>query len=141
MDLANIEKLVARYLEAETTLQEETLLRNYFTSGNVAPHLQEYSSMFQYFKQNQLLEYTKDLSLETRKKKHKWLSIAASIALLIGAFTLLNRYNERQEAEKALADTKYAFEMIAFHINKGKASVGELNKFEQTTQKIFKYRR
>ena len=33
MELANIEKLVEKYLNAATTLQEETTLKNYFTEG------------------------------------------------------------------------------------------------------------
>ncbi len=43
MELANIEKLVEKYLNAETTLQEERTLKNYFIGGNVAIHLQEYA--------------------------------------------------------------------------------------------------
>jgi hypothetical protein len=50
MELANIEKLVEKYLNAETSLKEEQTLKHYFTNGNVAPHLQEYSYLFNYFK-------------------------------------------------------------------------------------------
>jgi len=138
MDLANIEKLLEKYLEAETSLQEEAVLKTYFTSNNVAPHLQEYSSMFRYFNHSKSEEYTKVIRLETKTTKRKWLSIAAAIALLFGGYSLVNKYSEQQQVAQAYADTQDAFKLIAFHINKGKANVRELNAFKQTTNKIFK---
>ncbi len=89
MELANIEKLVEKYLNAETTLQEETTLRNYFTEGNVAPHLQEYAYMFNYFATAKDETYTKTIQLEPKKSKRrnlKWLSVAASVVLLFSVF-------------------------------------------------------
>lgn len=138
MDLARIEQLTAKYLEAETTLQEEELLKTYFTSNNVAPHLQEYTSMFQYFVANKSETYTKDIRLETTSMKRKWFSLVASIALLIGGYFYMNHYKEQQEAKQAYADTLEAFKTISKHINKGKSNVKELNNFNKTTNKIFK---
>ena len=46
MELANIEKLIEKYLNAATSLQEEATLKNYFTQGDIAPHLQEYEALF-----------------------------------------------------------------------------------------------
>jgi len=36
MELVNIEKLLQKYLDAETTIAEENELRTYFLSDNVA---------------------------------------------------------------------------------------------------------
>jgi len=87
-DLDNIEKLLEKYLEATTTLQEEALLKNYFTSDNVAPHLQEYKGMFHYFSISKEERFTKSIRLETKSQKRKWIGLAASVALLIGIFSM-----------------------------------------------------
>ena len=65
MELANIEKLVEKYENAETTLQEEAALKKYFTEGNVAPHLQEYAYMFTYFATVKEDTYTKNHKVRT----------------------------------------------------------------------------
>ncbi len=76
MELASIEKLLEKYLDAENTLQEEKQLQEYFISDNVAPHLQEYSMMFSYFKQSKDETFTQTIQLkpEKTKKSWKWLS-------------------------------------------------------------------
>ena len=136
-DLDNIEKLLGKYQEAKTTLQEEALLKDYFTSDNVAPHLQEYQYMFQYFIQSKEEHYTKNIRLDRTHQKRKWIGMAASIALIVGVIGFTN-YQNKQEAQKAYADTQNALQLIATHMNKGSVAIGQLNKFEQTKQKVFK---
>ena len=36
MELAKIEKLISKYLEAETTLEEENILKNYFSKDDIS---------------------------------------------------------------------------------------------------------
>ena len=87
MELARIEKLVAKYENAETTLKEEDILRDYFLSDNVAPHLAEYQLMFTYFQTSQGETYNKTLEFNKKKKRnYKWLSVAASFALLFSVY-------------------------------------------------------
>ena len=52
MELTKIEKLLVKYENAETTLEEEEVLRTYFTSNKVATHLKEYELIFNYYKRN-----------------------------------------------------------------------------------------
>ena len=82
MELSKIEQLLEKYLNAETTLQEEATLKNYFLSGNVASHLQEYESMFSYFAISKAETSVKPIQLNTKKTNWKWLSAAASVVLL-----------------------------------------------------------
>lgn len=121
MELANIEKLVEKYLNAETSLKEEKILREYFTSNKVAPHLQQMSSLFGYFKENQSETYLKPIKLKPKKAKKKnlkWKLMAASVALLITVFIGKQEYKKHQQ-KKQFAEIKKALEMVSFNLNKG----------------------
>ena len=120
MELANIEKLLDKYLDAETTLQEEQTLQEYFTSNNVAPHLQEYSMMFGYFKQSKDETFTKTIQLkpEKTKKNWKWLSVAASVVLLFSVFMGNEEYKKYQQ-RKQFAQIKEALQLVSVNLNKG----------------------
>ncbi|WNW02279.1 hypothetical protein RRF68_02330 [Tenacibaculum sp. HL-MS23] len=120
MELANIDKLVEKYLNAETTLQEEQILQEYFTSPNVAPHLQEYSMLFGYFKQSKHETFTKTIQLkpEKPKKNWKWLSVAASVVLLFSVFVGNEKYQEHQQRKK-FAQVTEALQLLSVNLNKG----------------------
>lgn len=140
MELANIEKLVKKYLNAETTLQEETTLKNYFTKGNVAPHLQEYESLFNYFTTAKQDTFTKTLSLEpkkSKKKNYKWLSVAASVMLLFSVFIGKQKYDE-YKAKKIYAQVSEGLKLVSKHLRKGETAVATLYTYENTVKKIVK---
>jgi len=136
-ELDNIEKLLEKYLEATTTLQEEAQLKNYFTSDNVAHHLQEYKGMFHYFSNNKEERFTKSIRLETNNQRRKWIGLAASVALLIGVFSI-NTYQQNKQNQQAYADTQHALSIIAKQMNKGNVAIGHLNTFDDTKHKVFK---
>ena len=52
MELTNIENLLEKYENAETSLKEEAVLRTYFSQENVAAHLLEYKPLFVYFNES-----------------------------------------------------------------------------------------
>jgi hypothetical protein len=137
MELASIEKLLEKYLDAETTIAEEKELRNYFLSENVAPHLQEYQSMFGYFSTSKNERFTKTIQLKSQKVNWKWLSVAASVVLLVSVYTGYQN-NQQKKAEKIYQETQMAFGMLATNLNKGNAAISKLQYFENTTNKVFK---
>jgi hypothetical protein len=140
MELANIEKLVEKYLNAETTLQEETTLKNYFTEGSVAPHLQEYAYMFTYFATAKDETYTKTIQLEPKKSKKrnfKWLSVAASVMLLFSVFIGKQEY-ERYQAKKQFDQISKGLRLLSSNLKKGEQAVAGLYTYENAVNKILK---
>jgi len=137
MELANIEKLLEKYLDAETTIAEEKELKTYFSSDNVAPHLQEYQEMFGYFSTSKNERFTKTIQLKSQKMNWKWLSVAASVVLLVSVYTGYQN-NQKREAERIYTETQMAFGMLAANLNKGNEAILKLQHFEDTKNKIFK---
>jgi len=137
MELANIEKLLEKYLNAETTIAEEKKLKAYFSSDFVAPHLVEYQAMFGYFSTSKNERFTKTIQLKSQKRNWKWLSVAASLVLLVSVYTGYQK-NQQKEAEKVYAETKQALDLLSTNLNKGTVAIAQLQHFENTKNKIFK---
>ena len=137
MELANIEKLIEKYLNAETSLKEEAILRNYFLTEDVAPHLQEYQLMFGYFQSNKDETFTKPIRLNTKRTNWKWLSIAASVVLLFSVFIGNEQYKEYKKRQQ-FAQVQTALSMLSANLKKGNKAVASLYTYEDTVNKIFK---
>ena len=86
MGLKKIEELLDAYFEGATTMQQEQELRDYFTSGDVAPHLEPYMAMFNAFLSAQGEKFTGTITLPKKKRNLAWIPVAASIAAVIGLF-------------------------------------------------------
>lgn len=138
MESIKIEQLIEKYLDAETTLQEEAVLQDYFVNSKVAPHLEEYRALFGYFAKSKNERYTKTIQLKTKKTNWKWLSVAASVAILFSVYFGYNNVQERAEAEIAFQQTQEAFQLLSNNMNKGTAAIGYLGEYQTTTNKIFK---
>ena len=96
MELANIESLLDSYFEGETSLDQENILRDYFSSANVAPHLMAYQGLFVGLKNAQKEISKRDVSLpkaSTNSRKW-WLGIAASLLVLLGVVGL--KFSEKK---------------------------------------------
>ncbi len=145
MELDKIEHLLAKYLEAETTLAEEEVLKKYFTQDKVAPHLEQYASMFTYFTDAKKEQFTKPVLLKTKKSNFNWQAIAATAVLLFGIYFGITKYNstnslseqEMIAAKTAEKELKKALVLIGDNFTRGTEKIGYLNEFEETKQKIF----
>jgi hypothetical protein len=150
MEPPKIELILEKYFEGETNIAEENELRTYFSSPNVAQHLQQYKSLFGYYnaEKEQKMERNTPLNLtsQTKNRKLKWLSIAASIVVLIGAgtFTFFNYDNTQQDLgtcdspEEAFVATQKALNMLSENVNVGVNSVQQIQEFENSKNLIFK---
>ena len=135
MELTNIEKLLVKYENAETTLEEENSLRTYFSSNKVAPHLKEYQLIFNYFKSNTDETYTKKIILNTKTKNNNWRMVAATVILLFCAYSGLhkiNQYNEKKQAAENLAQITNVLKIVSTHLKKGNQALKKLHVYEDS---------
>lgn len=137
MDSVRIEALLEKYFEATTTLAEEKELKRYFSEGNVAPHLEDYVPIFSYYSISGK-EHTGPIEImQVRKPLSKvWFSIAASVVVLIGIFSVKN-YREQQQAQFAYQQTRLALGLLARNLDRGTQKVAHISTFDQTTLKIY----
>ncbi|MEC7265433.1 MAG: hypothetical protein VXW38_16955 [Bacteroidota bacterium] len=136
MELGNIENILEKYFEATTTVAEERKLREYFAQDSVAPHLEQYRPMFNYFSIAKEERYTKQVPLKPRVNYYKWLSVAAAVVLTFGIY-FGKQYQERKEAEYAYQETKKAFELLAENFGRGTEKVAYLKEFQEAKEKIY----
>lgn len=137
MELDRIERILEKYFEATTTAAEERELREYFSGGDIPPHLEAYAPMFAYFSQAKNERSTRQVPLKPRRTYIQWISVAAVAVLMLGLY-FGSQYREQREAEYAYEQTRKALGLIAQNLDRGTQKVAHLNEFEETKQKIYK---
>lgn len=149
MESVRIEQLIDKYFEGQTSIAEERELKAYFSSSDVAQHLEQYRDVFGYFIQAKEHQFTQSLPLQPRKQFNVlWLSIAASIVLVFGVVTFRILGNDSVQPagelgtydnpELAMAETQKALDLVSEKLNVGIESVSYINEYESTKNKIFK---
>jgi hypothetical protein len=147
MEFDKIEILLEKYFESETSIAEEKELRRYFTSQDVAPQLKQYQSLFAYFSVANDKKQEGGVSFQVVKQKRVWLSIAASVVVLLSIGTyayfdsnLVNKSTELgtyNDPEEAFVATQKALAMLSNHVNVGVESVQYIQIYEDTKNKAF----
>jgi hypothetical protein len=160
MNIKEIEKLLEKYYEGETTLAEERLLKDFFLSGNVPMELSVHKSQFIYFKEASGDEIT-DLELDEkvfdktvnipvfpllsgRNRFYYITGIAATVLLLIGlVFTFNEDVFNRKQVKVSTADKELMFtetqDILAFvsvKFNRGIDKMEYIGKLDQAMQKM-----
>lgn len=135
---SQIDELIDKYWEGNTSLEEEQLIKSHFKSS---PSLTNDGHYFRY------LANQKKTSMEQPKsssnKKRTWLSAAATITIgLITAVLVFNDANKdpfaEEDPEKALQMTKKALLMIGGGLNEGQSHAMELTKFNKAKEELQK---
>ena len=147
MELNKVELLLEKYFEGETNIVEENELQNYFSSPNVAQHLEQYKNLFGYFSQAKTLEFKHEIPLQSKRINLTWLSVAASIVVLLGVGTYIY-FNDNavkqddlgtyEDPEVAFRATQKALSLLSQNVNVGVQSVHYINEFEDSKSLIFK---
>jgi hypothetical protein len=147
MEFNKMEALLEKYFEGETSIAEENELKNYFSSLNVAPHLEQYKPLFGYFAEAKKENFEKEIPLIPKKQKTAWLSIAASIVVLlgVGTYTYFDGNEVKQNKElgtyddpkEALEATQKALAMLSNNVNTGVEGMQYIQVYQITKNKVF----
>jgi hypothetical protein len=148
MESNKIETLLEKYFQGETSIAEENQLRDYFSSPNVSPNLEQYKPIFGYLALAKEQNFEQEIVLKSKKRNLAWLSIAASVVVLlgIGTYSYFNYYNINQnqdlgtydDPEIAFRETQKALSMLSTHLNTGIESVQYIQEYENSKNLIFK---
>jgi hypothetical protein len=148
MESNKIETLLENYFRGETSIAEENQLRDYFSSPNVSPNLEQYKPIFGYLALAKEQNFEQEIVLKSKKRNLAWLSIAASVVVLlgIGTYSYFNYYNINQnqdlgtydDPEIAFRETQKALSMLSTHLNTGIESVQYIQEYENSKNLIFK---
>ncbi len=99
MEYNNIKDILGKYWAGETDLQEESTLKNYFSSADVHPSLTQYKPLFSYFQEAKeevhldsieaaVMEQIQHKAVPTQAKVislGRILKVAAAVLVLMGA--------------------------------------------------------
>lgn len=160
MDSKDIEQLLEKYWNCETSLEEEQQLRDYFRSSDVSGSLKETSELFRYFEKQKYesfagqgfdTELMKRIKAERPEGKVVKLMfnvarIAAGLIVVVAA-TYFVRQEIRKSYPPEIADTysdpKLAFEetkralmMISKGFGKAQRETRKINLLNEAEQKI-----
>ena len=103
MTHATAKALLEKYFVGETSLSEETLLRDYFRAGDIHPDIRVYKDLFAYWDDAAKIK----APARRRSLPIRWLSAAAAAVLLLFAVNLWVAPNPEPElSELVITETK-----------------------------------
>lgn len=146
MELNEIEILIEKYFDGETTIEQENKLRTYFLSDNVASHLQQYQAIFGFYAD---AKKEKAPVIELREtRSFSWYSVAASVVILIGVgtFAYFNTQQNRQDLgsfndpQIAFEQTQQALDLLSGKVNQGIQTVEYVDEYNVATDRIFNFK-
>ena len=159
MTYSEIDQLLKSYLEGETSLEEEKILRDFFSRGDLPPRYQPYIEMFRGFGAMAAVQlnnrrFDKEWSRKSKQKTDQikpwsffthWYAvtgIAATLLLAVLVFVpvkkmpVISLFSTKIEdtfddPRKAYAETVKALLMVSEKINTGTNQMKDLNKLDE----------
>lgn len=164
MDLQQIEKLLQKYYNGETSLEEEGVLRTFFASRDVPDHLEAEKEMFSYY-YSQSRDEASNPGLEekildairiegsryrmqpVKKRLYLFTSVASGFLILLGSYFLitskngigfsLKKYEDTYESpELAYLETKKTLLLISEKFNRGTKELQTLSTFDRVAKEL-----
>lgn len=155
MDYNQLEALIKKYWDCETSLEEEERLREWFRTHEVPERFKETAKLFSYFDEQKQKATDKQFdakvikNLETKPKgkvTNLWqigLRIAAGIAVVVAAVffvrqELIEKHNlaEIEDPQKALEETKKALMMISKGFSAAEQDAKKINVLNEAEDKV-----
>lgn len=148
-----IDVLVEKYLDADTSLEEETRLREYVSGPDLKPEHSELKAMFDFYSSEQKVGMDKELDTEFIKEpkvRRLWprvSSVAAAVAVLLAVTVSFfgneeasyhHKYTELEDPQEALELTKDALAFLSNKYDKGTKSMIHIKELEKTNVFNFK---
>ncbi|RIW16274.1 hypothetical protein D0X99_07865 [Algoriphagus lacus] len=133
-----IKELLDKYWDAETTLEEEKELRDLLRNSE---GFEQEKSLFKAL-ENFQAEEPQHLTLpdsKLRKLNPRWISWAASVAILVGSFWSWRVYEQKQAEKEAYEEVMEALALIQTNLSKGQEQMEPLKdlKYLNTTNQLF----
>ena len=148
MELDQIKIQIEKYFRSETSIAEEDELRAYFSSSDVPASLEEYKTIFSHLDIEKEPKLNQEIQLKSRNQNWLWLSVAASVIVLlgIGVFGYISYYNVDQDEnlgtydnpEVAFKETQKALSRLSTNLNTGFESMQYIKEYENSKNLIFK---
>ncbi|GEP91161.1 hypothetical protein SAMN05660909_01889 [Chitinophaga terrae (ex Kim and Jung 2007)] len=155
MDYKLISGLVEKYWEGETSLEEEAILREFFSTPHTAlpPDLEEAAPLFSYLHTEAVREVVwpgEETKVVKLSPVQHWMKYAAMLLMALGLGYGLQHRGERAEITEtritaqhmeddpryALEETKKALRLLAKNLNKGTTQMQKLSYFNDATEVI-----
>jgi hypothetical protein len=154
MESQKINILLQKYFDAETTIDEENELINYFSSEEVDESLKMYVPMFSGMKElsvdenpdlgDDLMNYILE-SEHKEKLRYRWMwqivtGVAASVILVMLAVNFYssgNQWNDTfKDPDQAYAEASKTLEFVAGKYNQGLAQLRPIGKIERAVSPL-----
>ena len=161
MDYNNIRKLLDKYWEGESSIEEESQLRSFFSGEDIPEDLKPYQPLFQFFQ----LEQDKNLNVDfdqrliqelkssekppakVRSLPYYLMRVAAVGILLISIYFVGQQWSdgsyntvaetEEMTPEEVYAQTKEALLLVSAKLNKGTSVANDgMSKMNKATRVI-----
>ncbi len=160
MDSKHIEQLLEKYWNAETSLEEEQELHQFFQRADVPENLKETATLFRYFETEKTRTLNENFDADVTKKIRQrqggkivsmttWYQVArvaAGIVVIVAAVYLIGhevRKSSPNEITDTESDPKLAFEqtkkallMISKNFHKAQNEASKINLLNEAEEKI-----